>query len=99
MLDFKAIIHSHPLVFVDFYAEWCGPCKMMAPTFENLKKKLGDKIRIVKIDVDKNPKLAAKFNIRSLPTMHIYRDAANVRTIVGALNQRDLEHILSFYLK
>ena len=98
-MDFKAIIHSHPLVFVDFYAEWCGPCKMMAPGLDNIKKKLGDKIKIVKIDVDKNPSLAAKFNIRSIPTMHIYQNAANVRTIIGALTQPELEKILSFYVK
>lgn len=61
--SFKKIIKSEALVLVDFYADWCGPCKMLAPILEDVKKELGDGIKIIKIDVDKNQSIAGKYNV------------------------------------
>ena len=69
---FGTIINGDVPVLVDFYAEWCGPCKMMPPILDQVRTKLGDKVRIIKIDVDKNQKLASAFNVSSVPTLAIF---------------------------
>ena len=69
---FGTIINGHVPVLVDFFAEWCGPCKMMPPILDQVRSKLGDKVRIIKIDVDKNQKLASAFNVSSVPTLAIF---------------------------
>ncbi len=71
--SFTDIINSETPVLIDFYADWCGPCKAQAPILQNLKQELGDKVTIVKIDVDSNQQLAGKLNIRSIPTMMIFQ--------------------------
>ena len=72
-MKFDSIIKSHPLVLVDFYADWCGPCKAMAPIFDEIKKHYKDKIKIVKIDTEINHKLSAAKGIRSIPTIQFYK--------------------------
>lgn len=69
---FGTIINGDVPVLVDFFAEWCGPCKMMPPILDQVRGKLGDKVRIIKIDVDKNQKLASAFNVSSVPTLAIF---------------------------
>lgn len=69
---FGTIINGDVPVLVDFFAEWCGPCKMMLPILDQVRSKLGDKVRIIKIDVDKNQKLASAFNVSSVPTLAIF---------------------------
>jgi thioredoxin 1 len=69
---FGSIINGDIPVLVDFFAEWCGPCKMMPPILTQVHEKLGDKVRIIKIDVDKNPHLAAQLNVSSVPTLAIF---------------------------
>lgn len=69
---FGTIINGDVPVLVDFFAEWCGPCKMMPPILDQVRSKLGDKVRIIKIDVDKNQKLASAFNVSSVPTLAIF---------------------------
>lgn len=74
MSEFTDFINDKKPTLVDFFATWCGPCKMQGPVLEELKKKVGDKANIVKIDVDRNPDLAAEYQIRSVPTIIIFKD-------------------------
>ena len=69
---FGTIINGDVPVLVDFFAEWCGPCKMMPPILDQVRSKLGDQVRIIKIDVDMNQKLASAFNVSSVPTLAIF---------------------------
>jgi thioredoxin 1 len=70
--NFHNIITTDKPVLVDFYATWCGPCKMLAPVLKQVKEELGDKIKIIKIDTDKNQDLASKYQVRSVPTMILF---------------------------
>ncbi len=80
MSKFKDIINDDTPVLIDFSAEWCQPCKMMPPILKEVKSKLGDKIRVLKVDVDKNPAIAQKWGIRSVPTLMIFNPTCKFRT-------------------
>jgi thioredoxin 1 len=70
---FSELINGETPTLVDFSAEWCGPCKMMAPILKDLKSQLGEQVRIIKIDVDKNPQAAAAYQIQSVPTLMVFQ--------------------------
>ncbi|HIY49272.1 MAG TPA: thioredoxin [Candidatus Barnesiella excrementavium] len=98
MGKFQDIIAGDTPVLVDFFAEWCGPCKMMKPVLEDLKRKLGDKIVILKIDIDKNEPMAVAYRIQSVPTMMLWKNGQIVWRQSGAMPLHELEQTLSSYL-
>lgn len=90
MATFKSIISSETPVLIDFYATWCGPCKAFMPTLKDVKASLEDKVRIIKIDIDKNQALATKLGVRSVPTVHLYKNGNLVWSAVGAQSKSTL---------
>lgn len=79
----KEVINSKTPVLIDFWAEWCGPCRMLTPILEELSKDMESKIRIVKINIDENPETPSKFGVRGIPTMMIFKDGKQVASKVG----------------
>lgn len=98
MSKFNELINSHPVVLVDFYADWCGPCKAMAPQLEQLKEEYGDQIKIVKINTEKNQSLSAQFGIRSIPTLHLYKNGEQVYNQAGAMMLPQLKQLTEKYI-
>ncbi len=92
--SFNKIINSKTPVLVDFFADWCGPCKMLAPILKDVKKELGDAIKIVKIDVDKNQSIAAKYQVRGVPTMLLFKNGKQVWRQSGVLQKKDIIQII-----
>ncbi len=92
--SFKKLISSESPVLVDFFADWCGPCKMLAPILKDVKEELGDAIKIVKIDVDKNQSIAAKYQVRGVPTMLLFKDGKQVWRQSGILQKKDIIQII-----
>ena len=90
METFNDVISSDKLVLVDFFATWCQPCKMMHPVLEDLKKTVGDKLRIIKVDVDTHNDVAAQYGIRSVPTLMLFRNGTVEATKVGAVSKSQL---------
>lgn len=97
MEKFEDIIKSEKPVLIDFFATWCGPCKMMHPVLEELHEKVGDKARVIKIDIDKNQELAAIYNVRSVPTLMIFRNAELKWRTSGVQPIQTLEQELEKY--
>lgn len=93
--SFSKIINSKTPVLVDFYADWCGPCKMLAPILKDLKEELGDGIKIVKIDVDKNQPLAAKYQVKGVPTMILYKNGKQVWRQSGVVQKEQLKQVIT----
>ena len=99
MNKFQDIIAGDTPVLVDFFAEWCGPCKMMKPVLEELKKKMGNTIIILKIDIDKNISLSSEYRIQSVPTLVLWKQGEIIWRQSGALSLNELEQILSSYIR
>ncbi|MGP4091788.1 thioredoxin [Streptomyces sp. KR55] len=92
------VLNNDKPVLVDFWAAWCGPCRQLAPSLEAIAAEHGDKIEIVKLNIDENPAVAAKYGVMSIPTMNVYKDGKVVQTIVGAKPKAALERELTDYL-
>ncbi|MGW7544012.1 thioredoxin [Streptomyces sp. NPDC054770] len=92
------VLASDKPVLVDFWAAWCGPCRQIAPSLEAIAAEHGDKIEIVKLNIDENPAIAARYGVMSIPTMNVYKGGEVVQTIVGAKPKAALERELADHL-
>ena len=97
MEKFVDLIKSDKPILIDFFATWCGPCKMMHPVLEELHDKVGDKARIIKIDIDKNEQLAAIYNVRSVPTLMVFKNGELKWRASGVQSAAALEQTLAQY--
>ncbi|MDP4290665.1 MAG: thioredoxin [Bacteroidota bacterium] len=93
--NFDSIINSDKPVLVDFFAEWCGPCKMQSPILKELATELGDKVKIIKIDVDQNQEIAYRFQIRSVPTLMIFKNGVTKYQQPGVHSKSQIINIIN----
>lgn len=91
--DADVLKAEHP-VLVDYWAEWCGPCKLIAPILDEVSRDYGDKLQVAKVNVDENQEIASKYGIRGIPTLMLFRNGAVVATKVGALSKSQLTAFL-----
>tara|TARA_R110002050_G_scaffold143876_7_gene269262 strand:- start:296 stop:613 length:318 start_codon:yes stop_codon:yes gene_type:complete len=94
MSKFSEIINQDQPVLVDFFADWCGPCKTLGPILKQVKDQLGDDVAIIKIDVDKNQPLAAKYQVRGVPTMLLFKNGKQVWRQSGVLQKDDIINVI-----
>lgn len=100
MAKFEDIIQGNTLVFVDFFATWCGPCKMMHPVLEGLKKQLGERVKIVKIDIDSpvNRQLVNSYQVQAVPTLMLFKAGKMVWRQSGAMQATQIRQVIEIYL-
>lgn len=95
---FNSIINSKKPVLVDFYADWCGPCKQMPPILKQVKDELKEQVRIIKVDVDKNPNIATKYQIRSIPTIMLFKNGEMKWSGMGVRPAMELKNIVQQHI-
>ncbi|WP_418263233.1 thioredoxin [Flavobacterium faecale] len=88
--NFDSIINTNKPVLIDFYATWCAPCKTLSPILKEVKDSLGDQITIIKIDIDKNPSVAGKYQVRSVPTMILFQNGEPLWKQSGVLDKNEI---------
>jgi len=93
--DWQGLETSSKPVFLDFWADWCGPCKMLGPTFERLAERFGDQVTFAKVNVDELPDIANKFAIRSIPTLILLQGGNVVEKMVGLRSEQEIAQVLS----
>ena len=98
MSKFNELINSNLPVLIDFHAEWCGPCKTLSPIIKSVKSEMGDSLKVVKVDVDKNQGLASKLGIRGVPTLMLYKSGQLLWRQSGVLQKDQLVQILNQHL-
>ena len=97
--EFENILNNNEPVFVDFFASWCGPCKMFAPIVEQISQKYKDKITVLKIDIDENSEIAEKYSIQSVPTSILFKNNNIVERISGMISFNQCSDLVDKYLK
>ena len=98
MANFNDIINSDTPVLIDFYADWCGPCKMMGPILKDVAKKMEDRARIIKIDVDRNQNVAAKYQIQGVPTLMVFKGGKMLWRQSGVVPAAELSRVLEEHI-
>lgn len=98
-LTFNELISGDQPVLVDFYAEWCGPCKMMSPILQELREKMGDAVKVIKIDVEKNPRLASSLRIQGVPTLMLFQQKEVLWRQSGVVPANQLEQVVQKHAK
>ncbi len=96
-MTFSEIINQDKPVLVDFFAEWCGPCKMMSPILSEVKSKVGDGVSVIKIDVDKNPQAASSFQVRGVPTLILFKNGKVLWRKSGVVPADELENTINSF--
>lgn len=94
---FQELINGETPTLIDFSAEWCGPCKMMAPILEDFKSQVGDSVRVIKIDVDKNPAIANGYQIQGVPTLMLFKGGRLLWRQSGVVNAGELKSVVNNY--
>jgi thioredoxin 1 len=98
-VKFNDIINSNDLVLVDFYADWCGPCKMMSPILQEVKATLQEAVKIIKINVDQHQDLASHFMVRGVPTLMLFKEGKMLWRQSGVLSTTDLVRVVTSHVK
>jgi thioredoxin 1 len=99
VMSFSDVINGETPVLVDFFAEWCAPCKMMAPILQDLKSAMGDRLTVIKVDTDRNPQVAAKYQIRGVPTMILFHQGDILWQQAGVVPLHQLKSIIESKLE
>ena len=94
MSKFQELINGNKPVLIDFFATWCGPCKMLSPVLKEVKDSLGERISILKIDVDKNQQIASKYQVRGVPTMILFQDGKQLWRQSGVLSKEEIIKVI-----
>ncbi|WP_305982300.1 thioredoxin [Roseivirga thermotolerans] len=92
---FDALVSQDQPVLVDFYADWCGPCQMMVPVLKEVAQEMGDRLKVIKVDVDKNQPIAQRFGVRSIPMLILFKSGEIQWKKAGAITKRELTQLLS----
>ncbi|WP_431134604.1 thioredoxin [Psychroserpens mesophilus] len=95
MSNFSEIINQNKPVLIDFYADWCGPCKMMSPILKDVKSVLGENVSIIKINVDKNQSLAAQYQVKGVPTFLLFKNGKQIWRQSGMIQKDELINVIS----
>lgn len=98
MSKFSELIHQDKPVLVDFFADWCGPCEMMSPILKEVKDALGDSVSIIKINVDKNQELSAKYQVKGVPTLILFKNGKQAWRQSGVVQKNDLISLLESHV-